>query len=517
MAYRIMLSLVILFNIIIATLTHASSHSDNSSNSMELLPSIDAKTNLTIYSTSTTDSIPATNLLNMSGLNSEIITNIPGYAIVNLQTTVDFKEGVNRLFYTDIATSMDPTTVLFNSLKANSTLKVIEQDYFFDAANKDKLLEKYLGQEITVEQSQTDKIVSFTGILLNATPGEIILQDKDNKLISINQYANIRFSSIPSKIFTKPTIVWTIQSDKSEQTSIMMSYQTSGITWWGDYNAVYEEHNDGSGQLNLSSWVSIMNGSGKGYNNTDLQLVAGDLNKVKTGRVQAAPGAMMAMKSNFGAAETGFSEKQSFEYYLYTLDRKVSVPNNSTIQLALYPNMKFPVEKKYYYKGVANNPFYGEINLNRSIWEKENKVVEVYLKFTNDKASGIGVPLPAGRVRVYKTEFIGEDKINHTAVGEEVSLKLGNAFDISGKRKQTDFSVDNARHILTESFEITLKNHKDQAIEVTVVEPLNRGSNWEITDSSIPYKKIDATTVHFILPVDKSSDKTLKYTVQYTW
>lgn len=489
----------------------------NDGNLTEILPGVDAKNSLTIYSTVTPETIPAANFFGFSTINSsnpDSVTMIPGYAIVNLQTVYNFNKGVNRLYYTDVATLLDPASILFQ----NPSIKILEQNYFFDSSNKDRLLGKYLGQEITVEQNQTDKIISFTGTLLSASNNELILQTKDKQIMSISNYANIRFPNNENKLFTKPTLVWNIFSENSIELPIELNYQTAGITWWGEYNAVYTENPDNdTGILKLNANVSIMNGSGKNYQDTQLKLVAGNLNKAESNR-RPMP-MMMAAKANAPSSEadTGFSEKQNFEYYLYTLDRKVSIPNNTFMQLALYPSMTANVTKKYFYRGVSNNPFYGEINLNRNFGEKENKSVEVILKFVNDKSTGLGVPLPFGRIRVYNPEFIGEDKLNHTAIGEEITLKLGNAFDIVGSRKQKDFSVDNARRIVTETFEISINNHKDKDIVVTVIEPMNRSANWTITKSSLSYEKKDATTVYFPLTIPKNSETKMQYTVQYTW
>jgi hypothetical protein len=480
----------------------------------------ESKTNLTIYSTVDPGSISPE--LYRPTLNGQVNYSIPGYAIIRDRQEMDLKEGTNKINFPGVATYIDPTTVSLKSLTDPNGTRVLEQTYFFDLANKQALLAKYLGQEITVEQFQNDHLVSFTGKLINSNDG-LILQN-DDKLTSINHYSNIRFTNLPG-IITKPTLTWNIVAQKSGKQQMEIAYQTSGITWWADYNAIFTDTEDASkGFLSLSAWVSIINKSGANYENANLKLVAGHVKSIKNNR--HAPMAMMAIKATNNTETAGFSERAFFEYHLYTLERTITLPDNTTKQIELFKSIdKIPVIKQYYYKGAADNPFYG-INTNRDIGVEGNTKVDVYLKLSNDKKSELGFALPAGRIRVSKIdtggsaptpEFIGENVINHTAIDENIIIKIGSAFDMVGERKQVNFNVDNARHIMNETFEITIRNHKNQNVEVTVIEPMNRGENWKILENSSNYEKIDSKTIHFPLVIKKDSEGKIRYTVQYTW
>jgi hypothetical protein len=234
------------------------------------------------------------------------------------------------------------------------------------------------------------------------------------------------------------------------------------------------------------------------------------------------------MMAAAAAPKGGFEEKPFFEYHLYTLGRETSLSNNSTKQIELFDaRSNVPVTKTYVYYGLPENMRYWvtpEPNQDRNLGNQSNKKVDIYLQIKNTQKNGMGIPLPAGRMRVYKrdeadktNEFIGEDVIQHTPKDEEVLVKLGTAFDIVGERKQTDFHADYGGHVITESFEIKLRNHKDQPVHVLVRETLFRWTNWEITKSSDKWEKVDARTIHFPVDVPANGDKTVTYSVKYTW
>jgi hypothetical protein len=241
---------------------------------------------------------------------------------------------------------------------------------------------------------------------------------------------------------------------------------------------------------------------------------------------------MMQQMAQAMTLDKGFQEKPFFEYHMYTLGRPTSIPNNSTKQIELFPaKANLPVSKTYvYYGGFYPYPYPGEPNLDRGIGSQSNKKVDVYLQFKNAEKNGLGIPLPAGRVRVSKrdaadnaddpaglVEFVGEDKVDHTPKDEDVLVRLGSAFDVVGERKQTDFTLDTANRTATESFEIKLRNHKAQPVTVLVKENLFRWSAWQITDASDKYTKHDSRTIHMPVDVPAGGEKTVTYTVKYTW
>jgi hypothetical protein len=306
-----------------------------------------------------------------------------------------------------------------------------------------------------------------------------------------------------------------------------VAYQTTGITWWADYNLTYAEGADANScKLNVGAWVSILNQSGASYPEAKIKLIAGDV-----ARAPAAPqaGARLAMKAMADAADEvrGFEEKTFFEYHLYTLGRPSSLPDNSTKQIELFPAVTGVACDKtlvYYgqagmYAGYGGNPY-----TDRNFGLVSNKKVDTYLSFKNTQENGMGVPMPSGRVRVSKVdtadgslEFIGEDRIDHTPKNETILLKLGSAFDVVGERRQVDFKIDSNRNTMTEEIEVKIRNRKDEPVKVIVKENLYRWTNWKITASTQSYEKQDARTIHFPVTVPADKEVIVRYTVRYTW
>lgn len=477
-----------------------------------------SQTNLIIYSTVTPNGIPAefyrSSINDIQPIPS---FSIPGYAIVQENKNIDFKAGANIVRLSDIPTFIDPTTVTFKSLTDPET-SIIDQEYQFNLINNQRLLEKYLGENIIVEQIIGDKIQTFSGKLLNASNEIIVLEDSNSQILSINHYTNIRFPNLPEGLMNKPTLVWNVLASKTGKHQITTSYQTTHITWWADYNAIYEEAKANGGFLSLSAWVNIINYSGIDYKDTTLKLIAGDINR-KTA-FKSGPNTMMATDAFALSKNEGFSEKSIFESHLYTLGRKVTIPNNATKQIELFPIVKkIPVKKEYLYNAASGVGHYGNIRTEKEFGTELNAKVGTYLTFKNNKPSNLGVPLPAGRIRVNTTdsELIGEDSIHHTAKDEEIRIAMGTAFDIVGERKQLSFTLDNNRKTMEETFEITLKNHKNQDVNVTVSETLYRGSTWEIQNSSTDYRQINAQAIFFPIFIKKEGETKFQYTVRYTW
>ncbi len=232
-----------------------------------------------------------------------------------------------------------------------------------------------------------------------------------------------------------------------------------------------------------------------------------------------------AMRSMAMEADAGFEEKAFFEYHLYTLGRPATLPNNSTKQIELFDAARrVPAKKRLVYDGAGGYGFNGGLATDRGFGPSGNSEVAVWLDFRNDKASSLGLPMPAGRVRVSQTdpadgsiEFIGEDAIGHTPKDETVRVKLGTAFDVVGERRQTDFTVDTRGRVMEEAFEIKLRNHKEQAVEVIVRENLYRWSQWRMLQQSANYEKRDAQTIEFPVQVPKDGEVVLTYRVRYSW
>lgn len=376
---------------------------------------------------------------------------LPGYGVVREVRPIDLKEGENTLRFSDVASGIDPTTVSFQSLTAPDSTSVLEQHYEYDVVSATKLLEKYIGKAVALERKPgvNGSSENLQGILLSSDPSNLVIQNEngDATVVGRSDVTSIRLAKQQTGLITKPTLVWKLQSSKAGKHNAQVTYQTDGLTWRADYNIVINKDDTGA---DIGAWVSILNESGASYPNSKLKLVAGDVQRIQPqqeGNVYA--GARMAMKAS--RADTGFAEKSFFEYHLYTLGRVTSLSNNSTKQIELFgAKTNVPVTKTFVYYGLPeqwrryHSP---EPNPDRNLGSQSNKKVDIYLQLKNSELNGMGIPLPAGRIRVYKKdeadaaqEFIGEDVIQHTPKDEEVLIKLGSAFDIVGERKQTSFT-----------------------------------------------------------------------------
>ena len=449
---------------------------------------------------------------------------VPGYAMVRHDRPIKMAAGRSQLKFSDIAGLIDPTTVTFTSVTDPRT-RVLEQSFQFDLVSTNKLLQKFVDKSITVERAVGNQSSTVSGTLLSATDG-LVLRGSDGTIHALRDYSAVRFPDLPGGLETKPTLVWELNSPQGGEQRTRVTYQTGGVTWWADYNLVFSEGSDAnSGLLDLSAWVSIINQSGTTYPDAKLKLIAGDVHRVEPAQPQRGRAMAMEMAAKSMADEGGFEQKDFFEFHLYTLGRRATLPNNSTKQIELFDQTKqIPAKKILLYYGLAQPYFWGSPNTNREIGIAMNKKVDVYLEFRNDRKLGLGVPLPAGRIRVSKLdaadgslEFIGEDRIDHTPKDEQVRVKLGSAFDVVGERRQTDFAVDVKAQWIEEEFEIKLRNHKDQPVEVIVKENLYRWSNWKLLSQSHPSDKEDARTILFPVKVAKDGETTVRYRVRYTW
>lgn len=490
-------------------------------------------TSLTIYSTATPGAIPPEMYRPVpqsmgGGYNPYQGQPVPGYAVIRQERTIPIAPGRSVLKFLDVAALIDPTTVAFTDLTDSGT-RVLEQNYQFDLVGQPKLLERYIDKEITVQQNTGDgHTESFTGTLLSSSGGWLILRGPDGKIRTTASYNNIVFPALPEGLITRPTLVWDVEAERGGDHRARVSYQTTGMTWWADYNIVFADGKDAnSGTLDLGAWVSIINQSGAGYPDAALKLIAGDVQRASPQNV-AYPAAAMEDRLGMRAGGTaGFQEKSFFEYHLYTLGRPTTLPDNSTKQIELFPAAHaIPCDKVLLYYGLPEQyrGFWGQPMMDRAFGTESNNKVDVYLRFKNEEKVGLGVPLPSGRIRVSKLdpadqslEFIGEDVIDHTPKDEEVLIKLGSAFDVVGERIQKDFRADYDKHWMEEDIQIKLRNHKAEPVNVIVKENLYRWTNWEVLKPSTQFEKVDSRTIHFPVTVEKDGETTVTYTVRYTW
>ncbi len=439
--------------------------------------------------------------------------------LVREQRDIELIKGQNEVKFTDVAAQIDATSVHFKSITDPAGTTVLEQNFEYDLISRDKLLSKYIDKEIELVRRfgvSGDKTEILKGTLLSLQGGMTL---KVGDKIYSNPSGEIILDKLPEGLITKPTLSWLVDCDKSSENTIEVGYLTSGIKWNADYIVVADTNDK---NIDLNGWVTIDNKSGATYKDAKLKLIAGDIHRVSPPSTAYQGERELFVKT--AATTAQFQEKSFFEYHMYTLQRKATIQNNETKQIEFVSASQVPAKKLFIYAG-ARMPFYGYneySRANRNYGVETNKDVFVMLEFNNSKENNLGIPLPKGRMRVYKAdtdqslEFIGEDWIDHTPKDELVRIYLGNAFDIVGERVQTDFKMDGFASV-TESYKITLRNHKEEPVNVKVVEHLYRWSNWKITAKSQNYDKTDSRTIEFSVPIDKNGEAVVTYTVEYWW
>ena len=459
------------------------------------------------------------------GFGATFAWQVPGFGVVKEVRTLDVAKGISSLEFTDVAQFIDPTTVSFVDLTDDRT-RVLEQNFQFDLVSPEKLMERYLDQNITVHVQEGEDVSVVEGRLLASRDGSLIIRLEDGSLQVIpsdRAWVTLPGGTATDSLLTRPTLTWIVDSPTGGSHTVRTTYQTSGMTWRSDYNLVLSD-DDSSGDL--TAWVTLMNLSGATFDNARLKLVAGDVQRVqpsmnKLGAVRRG-GIVEAM------AEDGFSEQSFFEYHLYTLSRPTDLKLNSTQQLALFPPVSgIDVTKTLVFAPtvLANYQHGREPLTNASAAFQGKGKVQVLVSFANSKENRMGMPLPAGKVRAYKQdpadgtlEFIGEDMIDHTPRNESVQIKLGDSFDVVAERTVMDFKLDKSRKTMQETIRVQIRNQKAVAQSVLVRERLYRWKQWKITSiDGARYEKVDSNTIKFDLEVKPESSSTVTYTVEYTW
>ena len=427
--------------------------------------------------------------------------------LVKDQREINLMTRVGELKFMDVASSIIPESVHIKSLVDSNSLQVLEQNYEYDLLNPQKLLDRYVGKEVKLYSknpyTEREEIVTATLLSNNGSP---IFKIGDE--ITFGHRGRIIFPSVPESLISKPTLIWLIDNDLKKSQKVEASYLTNGINWKSDYVLTLNEKDDGG---DLSGWVTINNRSGATYHNAKLKLVAGDVNRImkknEYGRMMDLAEEKFARKS----AAPQFKEDSFFEYHIYTLQRPSTVKNNQKKQISLVKADKFPVKKELLFYGAQYyyRTGYGEIS--------SNQKVGVFVEIDNKKENNLGIPLPKGTIRVYKNDkagslqFVGEDSIDHTPKDEKIRIKLGDAFDVVGSRKQTNWRKI-AYDTYEASFEISLRNHKKEDVRVRVVEPIP--GDWEMRGSSHTHIKTEAFTAEFNIDVPKDKETKLNYTVR---
>lgn len=433
-------------------------------------------------------------------------------ALVRDVRQIHLSAGVFPLKFEDVAASINPATVHFRSLTEPAKLNVVEQNYEYDLLDPQKLLQKYVGREVTLVRAEKDagstKWIETKALLLADNNGPV--WKIGNEVVTGMGADSYRFPELPGNLYSRPTLVWTLDNRGANAQKVEASYLTNNMNWSADYVLTVTRDEKAA---DLDGWVTLANNSGVAYDNAKLQLVAGEIHQVTPAVAMEAMG--RAMKATNAAAAPQFTQEGFSEYHLYSLERRTSIQNNESKQISLLNGTGVPVEKYLMVEGQAyyyRNP--------QGIGNAIPQSVKVYYRFKNDQKSQLGMPLPAGTVRVYQSDskggiqFVGEDRISHTPKDETVKIYVGNAFDVVCDRKQTDYKKL-ASNLYEMEYEITLRNHKDGPVNVEVREPV--GGDWEVVNSNFKPEKLDATTIGFQVPVEKDASATLTYRVRVKW
>ncbi len=439
------------------------------------------------------------------------------FGLVKDTRNIDLVSGINYLRFEDVAAAIDPTSVSFSSITAPNSVVVREQNYQYDLMDVGTILSKSVGKEIKIRQYTGGGVHEVSGTLLNQPV--VTVADSNGNLstrtqsivlktasgIVVGPAGEVELAALPAGLVSKPSLLWKLESDKAGPQKTEISYQTQGLNWKCDYVAVVNADDSVS---DLTSWVTLDNKSGATYKNAALKLIAGDVHKVQNQPQRQA----MRMFKSMAASSPQFTEQSFAEYHLYALAGKADLNNNETKQLTLFNASEVPVKKLFVFDSGAP-VYYGGFNPGQNNPGKIN----VKLEMANTKENNLGMPMPKGKVRVYKKDkdgamqFVGEDLIDHTPKDEKVRIYLGNAFDIVGERKQLSQQQVNAR-VQKLSYEISIRNHKETPVTVNCIE--HSGGDWKITSSSQPYIKKDAHTFEFAVKVPADGETKVTYEIE---
>jgi hypothetical protein len=424
---------------------------------------------------------------------------------------VSLARDFNQLIWLDVAKQIRPETARLHNPAHSRGFRVQELSFDLDLLTPGKLLERYIGREITVIRANpaTGEERRETAVVLSANNGGVF-KYADRVEIGNPHLGRLAFPAVPERLQDKPGMAISFVNPVAGEQDLELSYLTTGLSWRADYAVELNERED---HADIQGWATVTNQSGTGYPSAALQLVAGDVNQVR--QSAAVPRHAMAKM----AEATDLKQESLLEYHLYTLDRPITLAENQIRQVGLMSATRIPVKKElvltgsdYYYSGKFAD-----------IGQKLKPVV--LLEFRN-KGEGLGIPLPAGIVRMYKKDsrghiqFVGEDQVDHSAAGEIIRLKPGNAFDVTVERKQTDFrrlageGLKDSREGSTfeSAFQILLRNARKEAVTVTVREPIP--GDWQMAAESQAHSRVSSSMAEWKVIVPAGGHNALNYRVR---
>ena len=452
------------------------------------------------------------------------------FAVVRQFLPLDLKPGTNEVQFTEVTGQLEPDSVMLRDPSGSRLLQVLEQNYRNDPVSPEMLLSLNEGKvlEFRTNQMENGKPVIVKGKVVRSgwAAGRSYAQPivEVNGLLQFGLPGQPLFPQMSSESILKPQLDWLLRTDKPGAFPAEVAYITGGMSWHADYNIVAPEKGD---TVDIVGWVTIDNQSGKAFDHARVKLMAGDVNKIQPGAV----GGMRDYNAKTVAMEASaapvVTEKAFDEFHLYTLERSVTLHDHETKQVEFVTAQGVASQRLYVYDGAMIPQYYGwsyeNIRNDHNYGTQSNPKIWVMQEFKNSASNHLGMPLPKGRLRFYRRdsdgrlEFTGENLIDHTPKDETVRVYTGNAFDVVGERKRMDYKINIDQMWADESFEIHLRNHKKEAVEVRVVEHLYRGPNWQIKVKSDDYRKLDANTVEFPVKVRPDGEAVVTYTVHYSW
>jgi hypothetical protein len=451
------------------------------------------------------------------------------FAVVRDTVPLDLKGGANSIRYADATAQVEPDSVILRDPAGKHSLQILEQNYRNDPVSRELLLSLFEGKSIDF---QSDELLN-NSTHHNRIHGKIIRSgyvpngQAQQPIVEVD--GNVQFGLPGEPIFPnlgddtvlKPTLNWLLQSDKAGKFDAEVGYVTGGFDWNASYNLVSPEKGN---DVDLVGWITMNNNSGKTFENAKIKLMAGDVNKIQPPQMMNYAKRAMAISGAMAEESPAVTEKAFDEFHLYSVARPTTLHDRETKQVEFVHAEKMFAPTVYVYDGAQNFRFYGGLVYDQGYGTSDNKKVAVMREFVNAETNHLGIALPKGKLRFYRRDadsqlqFVGENEIDHTPRNETVRVTTGNAFDLVGERRQTDFHVDTRAHQMDESFEIKLRNRKeDQTVDIRVVEHLYRWNNWEVTKKSDDFKKTDAQTIEFNVPVKPDEERVVTYTVHYTW
>lgn len=432
-----------------------------------------------------------------------------GLGLVRQTLPVTLEAGLSRVRLMDVPTAILPTSVRVTVPASPTAIAVVEQGYLYDLISAQALLERYIGQTVSLRTVTGER---YTGTLLAARDQIILADGAQVRILRSDQVAEYELAALPDGLMTRPALEWLLRAPEAGTWELEVSYLTSGLSWSADYAALL---NADDTQLDLDGWVTLDNQSGSSLSEARVKLVAGEIHRV------GASGPRMEAK----AVEAASSVSQSalLGYQLFDIRRPVTLRDNQTRQMAFASAPGVQVEKVLIFQGAPDVLVSaGDAILDGTYGAYARRAAQIWLEFLNEEASGLGLPLPAGTVRIYRADvdgavqFVGEDQIGHTPVGEALRLYVGDATQVVGERVQTSYR-QLAEREAEESYQITLRNRGPQGVSVRVVERLFRAQDARIIASSEDYAQIDAQTIHYAVAVQPDAPTVITYTVRYRW